>query len=219
MTTTIKSVLETVAGTLNDDLTVAWTLQDLFRYGSDGQRDMHVYRPDLFNRSIEYALVAGYKQTLPATASKLIDIPANAVGNLSPVTRIQRALLDAQVQGWRLTTPQLEIDHFMYDERDRLAFEVYPPALTGATVLLDFAEIPTDWTVPAANTPMSAVTGNIAVPDLQATALQHYIVARAYAEGSEDGHHVRAKDFFALFADLLGIELSSVTSISPKNRA
>lgn len=214
----IKSVLERVVGTLSDDSSVAWTLQDLFRYGSDGQRDMHVYRPDLFNKNITHNLVAGVKQALPANGSKLIEIPANAVGTMSPITRVQRAMLDAQVRGWRQATPQLEIDHFMYDEREPLVFDVYPPAQFGAAVLLDYAEIPADWVVPADGTLLAAVTGNIGVPDLQATALQHYICFRCYAEGSENQHAALAAQFRALFGSDLGVELQSIAAIAPTNK-
>lgn len=218
MPTTIKSVLERVVGTLNDDASITWTLQDLFRYGSDGQRDMHILRPDLFNKNITHNLVAGVKQAIPAGGSKLIDISANAAGTQGPVTRIQRAMLDAQLRGWRASKGSLDIDHFMYDEREPLAFEVYPPALTGAAVLLDYAEIPADWTVPINGTLLAAVVGNINVPDLQATALQHYICFRCYAEGSENSHAGLAAQFRALFGGDLGVELQSIAAVAPSNR-
>lgn len=218
MPTTIKSVLERVVGTLSDDSSVTWTLQDLFRYGSDGQRDMHVLRPDLFNKNITHNLVAGVKQALPANGSKLIEIPANAVGAQSPITRIQRSMLDAQYRGWRQANPTLEADHFMYDEREPLVFDVYPPALFGAAVLLDYAEIPADWVVPALNTQLAAVTGNINVPDLQSTALHHYICFRCYAEGSENSHAALAAQFRALFGSDLGVELQSIAAVAPTNK-
>lgn len=218
MPTTIKSVLERVVGTLSDDASITWTLQDLCRYGSDGQRDMHVYRPDLFNQNITHFLVPGVKQALPANGSKLIDIPANAAGTQGPVTRIQRAMLDAQVRGWRTHRGSLTIDHFMYDEREPTVFDVYPPALTGAAVLLDYAEIPADWPIPPANALLANLTGDINVPDLQATALHHYICFRCYAEGTESAQAALAAQFRNLFGADLGVELQSITAIAPGNR-
>lgn len=217
MATTLKSVLERVVGTLNDDLSVTWALQDLVRYLNDGQRDMHVWRPDLFHVELEHPLVAGIKQALPATGSKLIDIPGNAAGTWQPVTRIQRALLDAQVRGWRTSTPALEIDHFMYDERQPKVFEVYPRAQLGAKVLLEYAAVPADLPIPAANTALAAVGGDINVPDLQATALQHYICFRCYAEDTEAANAARAQAYIGMFADILGIELKSITDVAPTN--
>lgn len=217
MSTTIKSILERVVGTLNDDISTTWTLQDLVRYLNDGQRDMHVWRPDLFHVEVEHTLAAGVKQALPASGSKLIDILANAAGTFQPVTRIQRALLDAQVRGWRASTPALEIDHFTYDERQPLVFEVYPPALDTSKVMLEYASVPAECPLPALNTVLESVTGDINVPDLQGTALQHYICFRCYAEGSEPGNAARAQAYVALFAEVLGIELASIAAVSPTN--
>lgn len=217
MATTLKSVLERVVGTLNDDLSVTWTLQDLVRYLNDGQRDMHVWRPDLFHVELEYALAAGVKQTLPAGGSKLIDITANAVGTSQPITRVQRALLDAQLRGWRTSAPSLEIDHFLYDERQPKSWECYPPAMDGSKVWMEHAVVPVDLPIPGPNTLMAAVGGNINVPDLQSTALQHYICFRCYAEGSEPGNAARASAYIGMFAEVLGIELKSITDIAPSN--
>ncbi len=215
MSITIRSVLETVAGTLSDDTSVAWTVQDLVRYLNDGQRDIHVARPDLFNVEVDHPLVAGTRQTLPANASKLINITHNTVGEFMPVTLIDRQLLDAQVAGWRSGPQTLRIAHFMYDERQPKVFEVYPPAKVGAELNVECAVIPTDIAIPTDGTAISAITGDIGVPDLQATALQHYIVHRCYAEGSEDGHMAMSKDFFSLFASALGVEFQATKTVAP----
>lgn len=216
MSTTIKSVLETVRGTLEDEDLTTWTLQDLIRYLNDGQRDIHVLRPDLFNSEVDHALVGGVNQALPADGSKLIDITHNTVSGV-PVTRIQRALLDAQVRGWRAATASADVDHFMYDEREPTAFLVYPPAASGARVTLRYASVPTQVAIPAVDTSLDSITGNISVPDLQATALQHYICMRCYLEGGEAAHAGKAQQFQTLTAEMLGVELKSIAEIAPRN--
>lgn len=216
MATTLKSVLERVTSTLSDDTSVTWTLQDLVRYLNDGQRDMHVKRPDLFVVEVDHALAVGVRQALPAAGSKLIDILANTTGR--PVTRIQRALLDAQAPGWRAMAGAALIDHFTYDERQPKVFEVYPPAAAGARVLLEYASVPADLPIPAENTALSAISGDINVPDLQATALQHYICFRCYAEGDENVNAMRAQGFLQLFADALDIEIGATLAVAPKNQ-
>lgn len=216
MATTLKSVLERVVGTLEDNGHDTWTLADLVRYLNDGQRDTHVKRPDLFVVEAEHVLAAGARQSLPAAGSKLIDLPANTSGR--PVTRIQRALLDAQVPGWRTQTAAAEIDHFMYDERQPRVFEVYPRAASGARVLLEYASIPADLPIPASGATLAGLAGDINVPDLQATALQHYICYRCYAEGDENTNAARAQGFLQLFADALDIEIAATLAIAPKNK-
>jgi len=215
VSTTLKSVLERVVGTLNDNASDTWTLQDLVRYANDGARDMHTLRPDLFNVEQELALVAGTRQTLPTRGSKLISITHNTVGDMRAVTLVQRVMLDAQYPGWRRAFPEIEVEHYMYDERQPKVFEVYPPARVGAKLQVEFALIPVDMPIPADNTPLASISGDINVPDLQATTLQHYICSRCYAEGSEDGHLVLAKTFLSLFASDLGVEIAATKAVAP----
>lgn len=215
MTTTLKSVLETVVGTLNDDKSVTWTLQDLVRYANDGAIDMHVRRPDLFNLDVDHELVAGAKQTLPAGGTKLINIPNNTVGDMLAVTIIKRPLLDAQLPGWRREPQSLEIQHFMYDERQPKVFETFPPAKVGARLQVEFAATPVDMPIPPANTSIASITGNINVPDPQRVALQHYITARCYAEGSESGNMQAAQAFLSLYASDLGVEIEATKAVAP----
>lgn len=219
MAKTIKSVLERVVGTLNDDASVTWTLQDLVRYLNDGQMDMHVKRPDLFLLEVEQTLASGHRQTLPDGGSKLIDITANTLGDKSHITRVPRALLDAQSPGWRSMSPELEIAHFTYDERQPKVFEVYPPALSTSKVMLEYASVPADLPIPASGATLDSITGDINVPDLQATALQHYICFRCYAEGTQEGNGARAQGYLALFADALDVEIASTVAVAPKNKS
>ena len=215
MAKTLKSVLERVVGTLEDAGLDTWTLQDLVRYANDGAADMHVRRPDLFNIDQDLALVAGVRQTLPGSGSKLIDITLNTVGDQLPVTLVQQALMNAQFPGWRRELPTLEIQHFMFDDRQPKVFDVYPPAKLGARLQTKFAAIPVDMPIPADNVQLADLTGDINVPDLQATTLQHYIVARCYSEGSESGNLATAQTFFSLYASDLGVEIQATKSVAP----
>lgn len=215
MAKTLKSVLEKVVGTLENDGLDTWTLQDLVRYANDGALDMLVKRPDLFNLDIDHPLVAGVKQTLPELGTKLIGITHNTVGDQLPVSLIQRTLLDAQMPGWRRELPTIEIQHFMYDERQPKVFEVYPPAKLGARLQIEFAAIPVDMPIPAEGTQLAAIAGDINVPEPQSIALQHYITARCYAEGSEAGNLGHAQAFFSLYASDLGVEIQATKAVAP----
>jgi hypothetical protein len=214
--TTIKSILERVVSALSDEGSVTWTLQDLVRYVNDGQRDMLVKRPDLFVVEVDHPLVMGVRQALPANGAKLLDIPCNTSG--LPITRVKRALLDAQAPGWRVLPGADEIDHFTYDEDQPKQFEVYPPAALGAAVRLEYSAVPADLPIPAAGVALADLGGNVNVPDLQATALHHYICFRCYAEGDENVNAERAQQFLALFSNLLDVEMVATTSSAPKNQ-
>lgn len=215
MAKTLKSVLEKVIGTLQDDSYTTWTLQDLVRYGNDGALDMHVRRPDLFNMDVDMALIAGVRQTLPVNGSKLIEITHNTVGENAPVTLIQQALLNAQLPGWRSELQTLEIQHYMYDDRQPKVFDVFPPAKVGARLQTKFAAIPVDMPIPAPGAQLEDVAGDINVPDLQSVALQHYITARCFAESSESGNLATAQTFFSLYASDLGVEIQATKAVAP----
>ena len=215
MAKTLRSVLEKVIGTMENDGFTTWTLQDLVRYANDGALDIHVRRPDVFNIEADHALVAGARQILPTQGSKLIDISHNTVGDMRPVTLIGRALLDAQVPGWRRELPTTDIEHFMFDERQPKAFEVYPPAKVGARLWIKFASIPVDMTIPGENATLESIAGDINVPDLQSVALQHYICHRCYAEGSEAGNLASSQAFFTLYAADLGVEVNATKTVAP----
>lgn len=218
MTVSIKSVLERVVGALEDEGSTTWTLQDLVRFANDGQDDMLTRRPDLFGHYVEHPLQEGWRQSLPADGTKLIDVLGNAAGDKRPCTLVKRTLLDAQVRGWRSADPALAVDHFMFDERDPRHFEVCPPAATGATLALEYVRRPAALSVPGENVKLAALAGDIAVPDEMHVALQHYIAFRAFAEGSEDGNVGTAEKHFSLYANALGVENQATKDVAPTTR-
>lgn len=219
MPTTLKSTLEKIVVTLNDLKSTSYTLQSLVGWVNDGQRDIHVKRRDLFNVEIEHPLVAGVRQALPANSSALIDIPSNATGGYGPVTRVQRSLLDAQAPGWRARAGSLEIDHFMYDERNARLFDVYPPAIAGSIVLLNHASVPADLAIPAVGTTLATLlnTINVNVSDLLSTALQHYVCFRALSVGTESVELERAQAQFTMYTNSLHTEIASLRELAPRN--
>lgn len=215
MSTTAQSIIKSVAGTLGDITSGRWTVDRLVRYLNDGQRQMLIDRPDAFNVSVSHALVAGYRQSLPAGGEKLIDVVSNTAGRKSAVTRASAALLDAQVRGWRSMPGTLEIQHFTYDERDPKRFDVYPPAALGASLEIEYAAMPVAIAEPAAYQTYTAVTGNITASDLFANALADYVLYRCHAEQSEEAQPARAMAHYGAYASALGIEAKATAAVAP----
>lgn len=215
MATTLKSVLENVVGMLEDDGLTTWTAQDLVRYVNDGQKDMVTRRPDLFTHSTDHALVAGWRQRIPADGIKLIDVHANAVDAHRACTQAKRSMLDAQLPRWRALAPVREVDHFMFDERDPAAFDVFPPAAVGAGLSIDYVRRPAAMAVPSAGAKLDDITGDVSVPDEMSVALQHYVAFRCFAEGGEDGNAQAAKNHISIYADTLGVEIQATLNVAP----
>ena len=216
-----QSILQVVARDIGDEACIRWTTGDLVAYFNDGQRDIVTHRPDARNVAANLSLVAGAKQTLPTGGEKLIDVLHNNTANSKrAITKTDRKLLDAQVRGWRGLTGSAEIQHFMYDEREPKAFEVYPPAAVGAIVAIEYVAMPTDIVTPAPGSTTAAITGNMSLPDLFANALRNYVFFRCYSKNTEFSASPNlAVAFYQAYANDIGIEAKGTASVSPNAQA
>lgn len=208
MTTTAKSIVKRAATVLKDKTGVRWPADELVEWLIDFERELAVVRPDAFATVEQLALVAGHQQTLPDTCARLIDIPANATGTKLPVSKIERAELDAMEPGWRAATPAASIQHYMHDTRTPLRYEVYPPAVNGTQLDVEFSKYPPALTVPAAGSDYNVVTGNINAPDKYANAGVDYVLYRAFSKDSElTVNAARADRHYRAFAMAVGIKM------------
>ncbi|NBP80055.1 hypothetical protein EBU58_04930 [bacterium] len=214
MAISAQSILQRVVTTLVDESSARWTMPELVRYLNDGQREIVIYRPDATSTTTTVALVAGARQTLPATAFKLLDVMRNTSGAKAAVRKIDQKLLEAQLPEWQIGTSSTIIKHYMYDLRDIDVFYVYPPAAVGASLEMLLSVKPTDI---AEQATLGAVTGNISVLDLFANALQSYILYRAFAKDAEyAGNGALATAHYTAFQNAVGVEASATASASPK---
>lgn len=211
-----KVVVRRASDILKDATGVRWPADELVRWLNDGQRELAILRPDAAAVIKPLALAAGFRQSLPATAIKLIDIPNNAGGTMATVRQVQRAELDVLLPAWRTATASASVKHFMHDPRVPRVFEVYPPVLAGTTVDAAYAEFPVDVVEPAANSDWNAVAGNIGVPDIYTNALVDYVLSRAFSKDSElTVNAARAQGHYQAFANALGVEVSATAMVAP----
>lgn len=218
MAVTAQSIIKRVAvDILVDATSVRWPISELARFFNDGQRDIIVHRPDAMSTNGAVALVAGSKQTLAASATKLEDFHHNTGGNKRAVTRVPMSLLDEQLPGWHKLTGVTEILHYCYDERDPKTFYVYPPAAaSGASLDGMWSALPTDIAEPADGGTFADVTGNLSLPDIFMTAMQNYIAYRCYSKDSETAsNNARATAHYQLYANDLGVELKGTQGVAP----
>lgn len=210
-----QSIIRRAVETLQDPTSVRWPISELVRYLNDGQREVVLYRPDSMVTSTSRSLTTGTRQTLP-NGSKLIEVVRNTGGTKRAIRMVNREILDAQTPGWHNLTGATDILHYMYDPRDPTVFYVYPPAATGASVELVYAAYPADIVEPADGALYTAVSGNIALPDIYGNVIQDYILYRAYSKDSEyAGNAQRAQAHYAAFANALGIEIKATVAVAP----
>lgn len=211
-----KDLIQRVVGTLQDMTSIRWTVDELARYFNDGQREIIIHRPDAVVITGPVTLVAGSRQTLPAGATKLRDVPHNNTGQKRAITLVPKQVLDAQLSGWHGQTAVTEILHYMYDPLEPRNFMVYPPAIAGASVQATYAVMPADIPVPAPGGTFTSVTGDMALPDIYGNPMQDYILARCYLKDSEyAGNAQRGIMHAGMFATALGVEVKATLAFAP----
>lgn len=186
MTTTAQSIIQEAQTTLIDVAGNRHPASELVRALNDMQRAIHAVRPDSTATSTALTLVQGVVQTLPATASCLIEITSLAASPYSAVRQARRERLDAVEPGWRALTATATIKHYMYDPRHPRRYEVYPPAIADTQLSAIVSAYPTDVSAPSGDgKAYTTVSGNISLGDEFKNALYHLIVYRAYLKGAE----------------------------------
>jgi hypothetical protein len=221
MTTPAQTIIQSAAETLQDLSAVRWSTAELVRYLNAGQLETVVLRPDANTVNATFTCAAGAKQALPANAVRLLDVTHNvaATSSRGVVRMINRNLLDNQVPNWHAQTGSVNIKHFMLDVVDRNTFYVFPPAFDTAQINIVYAAYPTPVAIPAANTTFTAVTGNIAIPDIFANALVDYVLYKAFAKDAElQSNAARAQAHYAAYGNALGVELKSAAGVTPTPR-
>lgn len=211
MAVAAKTIIYEAQRALNDKSGVRAPASDLVRLLNRAQRDIALSRPDTTAQIFEHTLAAGYRQSLPATAALLIDIPANAANKRKAVTRVDLTLLDAAAPEWRSLGQKSEIVHFMHDPRTPRAFWVYPPAAAGVKVDMEASMYPQDIAEPTSPGATSdSVVGNISLADEWSTALLMVVLYYAYLTDLEGaGNTTLAVGYKATAEQILGVQLQA----------
>jgi len=202
---------------LNDSTGVRVPAKDLVDMMNQAQLDIVVARPDIAAITTTMLLVAGVNQSLPANASALIDIPANGDGNLRPITKADLQDIDAVDFGWRKANQTNVILHFGHDLRTPRLFQVYPPALVGTKIEIQYAARPVN--VPAPNAPgieASSVFGEASIDDQWESALENMTTYYAYGSDLEGVTNANLAAMSLQRAEaILGVQLQASVTMAP----
>lgn len=218
MAISAQTIIQNVQDALNDLDGTRYPASTLVRHLNKAQRWMQVARPDVTALVEVWSLAQGYKQELPTNVASLIDIPANAVGKFSKITKVDLPLLDASVPNWRSQSPKQEVAHFVFDLRTPRQVLVYPPATSAAKVYLEHSAYPQDVPEPSGDgRAFSTVTGQISVADKWQAALEALILHFAYAKDLESPANAQLSGaYLQMAAQTLGVELQAASNVSPK---
>jgi hypothetical protein len=205
MSITAQATINKASIVLVDVTKTRWADTELLGWLNDGRREISVIRPDIYYAVDGQVLVAGAKQTLPATAVRLIDVPRNVEG--PAITPVERGYLDQQNPAWYQKAKSKTIRHFMSDERSPMTYWVYPPAAVGAEVELVIQEAVIDY----------SLSSTLSVfEEMYSAALIDYILYRAYSKDAEQVVYAeRATAHYNQFAGSLKAGAAVNVSISP----
>lgn len=217
MTTTVQSIILRAHDALQDSDGVRWPATELVRYLNDGQRALCVVRPDASAAYVALVPVAGARQTLPAEAISLMDVPRNTDGTKRAIRKVDHFSLDCVNRDWQSATGVSIFSNFTYDPREPRVFYLYPPATGGiGSVDVVYSIYPADVPTPS-GVLYTTCTGDISVVDQWDTALLNYVLGRAYGKDAEfGGNKTLADSYMAAFVGLIGGQLQSSQTVAPK---
>jgi hypothetical protein len=205
-----SDVLNRVRVLLNDDGT-RWPNSELFYWISDAQRLISLVRPDSTSASEVVSLVAGSKQSIPATSSRLLDVMHNIGSDGTTVGRAikltDRDQLQTQDPYWQTKPQKSEVREYVYDPRTPSVFYVTPPAKVSTKIEIVTQKNPTD---------ITATTDNLSLADVYFECVVNYVMYRAYSKDNEfAANSSAANNYLQLVLSVLGLKTVKDVGASP----
>lgn len=170
--------------TLLNDGGVRWTPAEGLRWLNESQRQVVALRPDASVVSVPLALVAGTKQSLPAGALRLIDMPRNTGGD--EITAADRDEFDRMVPGWHRADAQDAVQHYMTNPLDPKRFYVYPPVTDGVSVEAVYSVPPAD---------CATAASSLGLDDIYAPAVLDGMLHRAFSKNGKGADPAKARGY------------------------
>lgn len=204
---------------LNDQDGTRWLDNELVSWINDAQKLIALVRPDASVANSTVTLVAGTKQTVPAGGFRLLDAIRNMAADGTTGGRsiriVDREVLDSQDPMWHTTTQAGTIKHFIYDNRNPLAYYVYPPATAGTKIEIMYSVSPTEIVYNAGNV-AGTMNTDLTVADIYLESVLNYVMYRAYSKDAEFSQNPQlAAGYLQTVYSMLGIKTQKDVAFSP----
>lgn len=209
MSTTMAELATIVAQGLADPSYVTWTLaDDIYPALIEADKAILSIRPDVNTTTKVLTAVAGTRQTLAAGDLRLIDVRCNLSATdteQSDVIRMQKQNLP---RNWRSFPQVNEIEGYLYDDRDPMAFENFPPIKVGRKLRV-VVSVPFE---------SYGVIGAATLSKLPQTYDVHKVEWALYRCMSRDNSPIadRAQAHLQVFQSMLGVKATRDNQASPK---
>lgn len=238
----VKDVLLRVATILNDLDHIRWPLPTLLDWLNEGVRAIALAKPSVVTLTQTLALAPGTRQIIPQTGT-VLSSPVVVLGHIPmmlvklvrnmrkvngvdtpgrSISVIEQAVLDDLEPDWhntRVTRPDVDVRHYIYDEADRLVFYVYPPNTGTGFVEAVLSAVPAAVPVPTTS-PEKLANYNalLPLPIPYDVVLVDYILYRAYLVDDIEGGAQRSPMHFQQFANAIGLKIQVESATTPNVR-
>jgi hypothetical protein len=215
-----KSII-TRAKTILQDTSAAgtrWPNSELQGWLNDAQKEVVLYRPDANTVNEEFTPTANAsKQTIPSSGLRLIEVVRNtaATSDKSATRMIERSIMDDQVPYWHATTASVNIEHWVYDERDPKNFYVYPNPSSATRIEIVYSTVPAEIDIVNIDETWktAANTTHIGLDDIYVNAILDFMLYRAYSKDAEyAGNAGQAQAHMIAFANALNVKTNADSS-------
>lgn len=185
----VNDVVTRAGDILSDAGNVRWTVPELLRYISDGQRRIVDLIPAAYTRTVTTGIGNNNTmQLLPAGYLRLVDMVCNtnSSGTIAgrPISKIDRETLNVENVNWRTTTGVGFVEYYIYEpQKDPGRFYVYPTNPVGSAYYVE-AIFSVD--------PIDVVSGGqLGINSKYHEPLVDYVLSRAFQKDGETGNDMQ----------------------------
>jgi len=232
MAITAKTILENAGRLLFDTTYQRWKLPELVEWLNSGMRDICLAKPSANASTRVLNLASGtlqYVTTATGLAEplQLIDVIRNIESDGPPrvagrtIKTVSRDILDSENPNWhntRYARFRKVVRNVCYDEQNPLEFYVYPGNDGTGKVEALVAEIPAAIVATGDVDTLDSYDTEISLPDIYATPILDYVVARAMSKDEEGNFDTRTLYHEQKFAQAIGVKIQVEGASSPNNR-
>lgn len=208
------AIVESIAKDLSDISYVTWSKIELTEYLNSALRRICLARADASSAVETVKLVAGTKQSIPASSRRLLDIVRNMGSDGTTagkvITSVDMNSLSLYRPSWHTDTAKTAIKHFMYDDIVPKTFYVTPPvhATTNVYVEIKVSKNPVEIS--------NVETDAISIEDVYEPAIRHWMLYRALSKETDASVSIQeAAMHMAAFNEVLGIKGKTDLTFSP----
>ncbi len=210
-------ILDRAATTLLDKTKVRWKADELFEHLLAGLTWIVNKKPSANSVFGVVSLEPGVRQAISQPINghrpvQLLKVHRNmgADGDTpgAPITLVERTMMDRLVLDWPTVT-DTAVEHYLFDDREPLAFEVYPAA----------ANFPWHVAVTVGAVPPDPADANSTFPlgDAYEQVMYDFVMSQALLKNSKSGNKAQGMTYLALAADALGARLKTEVLRAPRD--